>query len=606
MIEKMLKASVVCRNEDCESALKELGSMGIMHIEQTSKTVSHDVTTLETKISKVKLAIQVLSGYAKKSKPIEPTSIRVIPYKLTQKVINIIEHNTDIKNKITLYTREREKLLPWGNFSYKTIDELYQKGLHVYLCSCAKSELDKYSAEDRIIEVISNSKISTYFALISGKKIARTELPIAQLPSNKKSLREINIQILLLNKKYAKNERILKNLARNVPKIIRYSNFLEIELEFLKHRDSMANDGKLSYLQGFIPAKRKDILLRTSKKLHWATLLEEPSAEDRVPTMITIPKIFRIVQPVFKFIGISPGYHEWDVSVCFLLFFTIFFAMIVGDAGYGILFFAVALVLKIIYWKNEKYKLPINLFFVLSIATIAWGVLTSSFFGLPQEILPRQLHGIEALTSPTLKDKNIQYLCFLLAGIHLSFARIWKATIFRNSLKALGQIGWALFIWGNFFTAIKLIVFTQMPYPQFAYYLYAIGAILILLFYVQWNNVGSVFNLPFDFIGSFTDVLSYIRLFAVGLASYYIAESFNNMGNMIMHISPYLIVLTIIVLLFGHLLNIGLALMGVLVHGIRLNTLEFSNHMELEWTGSTYKPFTRKHKKEFRNITHKH
>jgi V/A-type H+-transporting ATPase subunit I len=129
---------------------------------------------------------------------------------------------------------------------------------------------------------------------------------------------------------------------------------------------------------------------------------------------------------------------------------------------------------------------------------------------------------------------------------------------------------------------------------------------LILLFYVRWNDVGSVFNVPFDFIGSFTDVLSYIRLFAVGLASYYIAESFNNMGYMIMHISPYLIVLTILVLLFGHLLNIGLALMGVLVHGIRLNTLEFSNHMELEWSGTVYKPFTRKHKKDFRNITHKH
>ncbi len=530
----------------------------------------------------------------------------VIPYKLTQKVINIIEHNSDIKNKIELYTRDREKLLPWGNFSYQSIDKLQEKGLHVYLCSSGESEIDKYRAEGRIIEIISKSKTNVYFALISEKEIEKTELPIAQLPSDRKSLRELDIQILLLNKKFTKNKRILINLSRNVSKVIRYKDFLEVELEFIKHRDSMSTDGELSHIQGFIPTKKKDILLRTSKKLHWAILLEEPSDEDRVPTLITIPKVFKIVQPVFKFIGITPGYHEWDVSICFLFFFTIFFAMIVGDAGYGILFFAVALALKIIYWKNVKYKLPINLFFVLSVATIAWGLLTSSFFGLPQEILPRQLHGIKALTSPTFKDKNIQYLCFLLAAMHLSFARIWKATIFRNSLKALGQIGWALFIWGNFFTAVKLIVFTQTPYPQFAFYLYGSGFVLILLFYVRWNDVGSVFNVPFDFIGSFTDVLSYIRLFAVGLASYYIAESFNNMGYMIMHISPYLIVLTILVLLFGHLLNIGLALMGVLVHGIRLNTLEFSNHMELEWSGTVYKPFTRKHKKDFRNITHKH
>ncbi|MCP4176979.1 MAG: hypothetical protein GY756_04360 [bacterium] len=606
MIEKMLKATVICRNEDCESSLKELGSMGVMHIEQTSKTISHDVTTLETKISKVKEAIQVLSSHAKKSKLFEPTSIRVVPYKLTQKVIDIIEHNSDMKNKIDLYTREREKILPWGNFSYKSIDELQEKGLYVYLCTSGENEVDKYRAEGRMIEIISKSKTGVHFALISEKEIDKIELPIAQQPSDRKSLKELDIQILLLNKKCNKNERILIKLSRNVPKIIKYKNFLEIELEFIKHRDSMDSDGQLSHIQGYIPEKRKEILLRTSKKLQWAVLVEEPSAEDRVPTLITIPKIFRIVQPIFKFIGISPGYHEWDISICFLFFFTIFFAMIVGDAGYGILFFAVALALKIIYWKNEKYKLPINLFFILSLATIAWGLLTSSFFGLPQDLLPRQLHGIKALTSPTIKDRNIQYLCFLIAAVHLSFARIWKATIFRNSLRALGQIGWALFIWGNFFTAVKLIVFTQAPFPQFAFYLYGIGFVLILLFYIKWNDVGSVFNAPFAFIGSFTDVLSYIRLFAVGLASYYIAESFNNMGNMIMHISPYLIILTIFVLLFGHLLNIGLALMGVLVHGIRLNTLEFSNHMELEWTGTVYKPFTRKHKRDFRNITHKH
>jgi V/A-type H+-transporting ATPase subunit I len=151
-------------------------------------------------------------------------------------------------------------------------------------------------------------------------------------------------------------------------------------------------------------------------------------------------------------------------------------------------------------------------------------------------------------------------------------------------------------IWGNFFTAIKLIVFNQDPFPTFAFYLYVIGIVLILVFYVQWTDIGSIFNLPFGFIGSFVDVLSYIRLFAVGLATYYIANSFNNMGNMLLQISPWLIVGTIIVLLFGHILNILLALMGVLVHGIRLNTLEFSNQMELQWLGHVYTPFKKQTK----------
>ncbi|MCK5805458.1 MAG: hypothetical protein KAI66_21685, partial [Lentisphaeria bacterium] len=126
--------------------------------------------------------------------------------------------------------------------------------------------------------------------------------------------------------------------------------------------------------------------------------------------------------------------------------------------------------------------------------------------------------------------------------------------------------------------------------PKFAIGLYAVGVLLILVFGVNWKDVGGVMNLPFDFINSFVDVLSYIRLFAVGLSSYFIASSFNGMGGMVMDLSPWLAPAAVLIIVFGHLLNVALAFMGVLVHGIRLNTLEFSNHMELTWSGRPYNP----------------
>ena len=294
-----------------------------------------------------------------------------------------------------------------------------------------------------------------------------------------------------------------------------------------------------------------------------------------MPTSLKIPKVFSLISPIFDFIGISPGYNEWDVSICFLFFFTIFFGMIVGDAGYGLIFLGVGIALKVMYKKNRNARLPLNLFILLSAATIAWGVLTCTYFGLPQKVFPGPMHGLKALTDPATKNNNIMFVCFTLGAIHLSFARLWKAFIYRNKLIALGQAGWAMFLWGNYFTALKLIVYPNMIFPVFAFYLYAVGFIFILIFYIQWKDTASVFNAPFAFIGSFVDLLSYIRLFAVGLATFYIASSFNSMSRMVFEISPWLLLLSLVIITVGHLLNIALAFMGVLVHSIRLNTLEF-------------------------------
>ncbi|UKI33075.1 MAG: hypothetical protein L6W00_06145 [Lentisphaeria bacterium] len=123
---------------------------------------------------------------------------------------------------------------------------------------------------------------------------------------------------------------------------------------------------------------------------------------------------------------------------------------------------------------------------------------------------------------------------------------------------------------------------------------------LVICCDINWKNVADIFQFPFNIIGSFVDVLSYIRLFAVGMAGYYIAASFNGMGVSIWKASPYFLLFGVLVILFGHLLNLGLCALSVLVHGVRLNTLEFSNHVGLSWSGSNFKPFTN-HKKSEEN-----
>ena len=121
--------------------------------------------------------------------------------------------------------------------------------------------------------------------------------------------------------------------------------------------------------------------------------------------------------------------------------------------------------------------------------------------------------------------------------------------------------------------------------------MYGSGLLLVMLCGVRWNQVVDVFQFPFNIIGSFTDVLSYIRLFAVGLAGACIAGSFNNMAFDVCQVSKYLLPAGILVVLIGHGLNLILAMLSVLVHAVRLNTLEFSNHTGISWSGQSFKPF---------------
>ena len=590
MIEKMLKTTVICRIEDRESTLDSLRSLGILHVELTNKQDSPTQASITHEAEKINQVLSVLAEFKATKKSTYKSST---PEQVAKSALKLINDNSDLKKEIENKRLKKELLIPWGNFSFDSLSKLKDNGLFVYLCATEKEKLSDFHSKGSI-KVISYKRNKVYFVIIATEDKSSETLPLAQLPLENDTLKELESQIAALKGKVKKNELSLSFFAAETGKIKQYALELLDELEFVSNKRSMGNDYVLSYIKGYTQAKKQELISKAAKKNGWALLLQEPTKDDNVPTLITIPRMFRLIAPVFDFIGISPGYREWDVSICFLFFFTIFFAMIVGDAGYGILFLFIALFLKFRFKKVEKYRLPLNLFVLLSIATITWGALTCTYFGLPQELFPRKLQGLKALTDPSIKNSNIQLICFILAALQLSFARVWKAIIMRNSLRALGQIGWAMFIWGNFFTALKLIVFPNMIYPTFAFYLYGIGFILIITLYVKWNDVGSIFNTPFDFIGSFSDVLSYIRLFAVGLASFYIADSFNNMGHMVLQLSPYFIIFTIIILVFGHLLNIALALMGVLVHGIRLNTLEFSNQMELEWAGVVFSPFKKK------------
>ena len=355
----------------------------------------------------------------------------------------------------------------------------------------------------------------------------------------------------------------------------------------------------------------------------WAFVASDPADDDPVPTKLKNNKLVELIYPLTNFLDVTPGYHEYDISGWFLLFFCIFFAMIFGDAGYGALICALSIGLMAKGAKNGKAFSSVNvLVFLLGFSTMCWGVLTCTWFGIDSAKLPKWMVDLSfAPISPAkvgtdVSNTNQQIFCFILAIIQLSIAHIKGILRYRKSLKCLGELGSLLELWGMFYVVMDMVV-DAVKYPlgitEETLYFFGIGwlpipyvALGVLFFgfvlnFVFSNYDGSIKDSIFEslkniisvllgIVNVFSDIVSYIRLWAVALAGAAISSTINTMAGPMLG-KLIMVGFGVILLCFGHGLNIVLNLLSVIVHGVRLNTLEFSQHLGMSWSGTKYSPF---------------
>jgi V/A-type H+-transporting ATPase subunit I len=252
----------------------------------------------------------------------------------------------------------------------------------------------------------------------------------------------------------------------------------------------------------------------------------------------------------------------------------------------------------IICTQQAKFKprIEFTLVYILSISIMFWGILTGTYFGSEQiaEIPFLSALIVDRLASFGGDDIFIQKFMFIVGAIHLSIGHIQTGLRYINSVKAIAQVGWVAIIWGLYLVVNQMVL--GEPAPAIMPWLFAGGTLLIALFSNPGTNfvkgvVRSVGGLPLSLISGFSDIISYIRLYAVGLATVLMALSFNQMaiGDGITTVLSG--IGAVIVLILGHGLNMILAAMAVIVHGVRLNMLEYAGHAGVEFSGDEYNPF---------------
>lgn len=588
MIVRMKKTTILVSNCDLDGSLQIMRKLGVLHIKHVRPPASDDITEIERNIENIEQALRILDlldfpaeGYCEDS----------VAAKIDE-VVSLYGKRQEILGKQGELARQISWYKKWGDVSLESLSELNDAGIFVKLYAADKSALKKIPG-DKVVQILDKKDGTTAVVLISRSPDEILDLPEVKIPETSRSS---------LQKEIDRNQEILQDGEENLKRLCAYKkkmeeyrNDMEKKEEFAKVRSGASREESFSYIQGFCPVDAVPKLIRAAEKQKWAYIFEEPDNPEEVPVFLRNPRWIEIINPLMKFIGTIPGYKEYDISFWFLVFFSVFFALLIGDAGYGVIF-----LLGTLLGRKKLKHVPAQAFLlmgVLSVVTIIWGAVTGTWFGcekiaqlpfLNSLIIPRVNSFIEG------NDVFVMYLCFLIGCIQLTIAHGIAAFRRINSLSALEQAGWIAILWSIFFIIGEFVL--NKPLPQFFPVLIISGISLAVLFSNAHRNkflsiIIALINLPLKMMNSFADSLSYLRLFVIGYVSVMVAVSFNDMAlqlgfnNIVKGLGAALI------LFFGHTLNITLGLLSVLVHGVRLNMLEFSGHLDMQWSGVKYKPF---------------
>ena len=313
-----------------------------------------------------------------------------------------------------------------GEISSLKIWHTVQKNVFIKLYEAPPGPPENIPAHVKVFSILS-TKSQTLFAAVSAESVPDLPYREAVLPA--KGLSSVKNEIESLEKRINSIEKELALLAGEKPMLASYIEDLDNRIGFEQVRSGMNVDGKLSYLTGYVPGESVSALKEAASKTA-GTSVRDPDPEDPVPTLVKNRSSVKIIHPVFSMLGTVPGYRERDISSLFLIFFTVFFAMIIGDAGYGLVF-----LLTSVYFSSRKKKsegkVPdtLRLLLVLSSFTVFWGAITGNYFG--SEAVSR-IPPFSWLVIPPLynfspaSSANVQFICFILGVVQLSIAHIWN------------------------------------------------------------------------------------------------------------------------------------------------------------------------------------
>lgn len=597
MITKMKKISFLAFHKGYEEFLEHLRNLGIVHVVEKQEGVLSDESLQES----VRLMQRYQNAMDELQKLVDKQVKAGAERKSAEEILTVYEkyvaNKQVLEQKLQSLNRDAQQLQVWGDFSGESIQRLNRAGYVIkFFTSPLKSFKQEWVDEYNAIEIYSDKQKICFVTITPLNKVVDIDAELCQLPES--SLSEIESET-------AKVEQLLKENLQTAQSVAGYAQ--EVLSEAKAALDSSINfgkvklsgesvvDDKLILLEGWVPAEKVDSVSSELKNLQVLFDIEDPTPEDNIPIQLKNNKFAKLFEPLTK-LYMLPTYQELDLTLFFAPFFMLFFGLCLGDMGYGLLMIVgLPIFTKLFQLINPSFSKWLVVLFGAS--TILCGTLSGSFFGF--SIYDIDIPFIQNMKELLYTDNSTMFTVSLCIGVvQILFGMIIKAvnlTIQCGFKNAISTIGWIVLL----LTVIVAVLLKVDFSNPIIIALLAISGIGIFLLNSPGKNpllniglgLWDTYNMATGLLG---DVLSYVRLFALGLSGGILANVFNSMAvGMSPDIPIVGFIVTALIFAIGHALNIFMNILGAIVHPMRLTFVEFFKNAGYEGGGVEYKPFSK-------------
>ena len=571
MITLMDKYSFILLSGDRDRFLDEIQELGVVDIKRSSKAVDEVSGSIVSEMEALKGQIREIQNCSDKL-------------------------SESLKTRIAELGRSLSEARPWGSFDREAVKRF---GIRLY--ACARKAFDPSWAENYALEIISEDKNKIYFAVAGDAK----DFPLKEIALPAKDSAELEKEIAELKSQLEQHSAELASRKGEIPVLQELidKKCSELSLYLAGATGKSAAEGSLVLFEGFAPRENSARLCEALDKMDIYYIKEEATAEDKPPIKLKNNAFVRQFETFTRMYGM-PVYNEFDPTIFLSIFYLLFFAICMGDAGYGLLLIGIGLALK---GRKGGLADMWSLIVTLGAGTVVVGLIMATFFGInlyDAAWVPAWLKKIMIVGDISVGDAMYSKQMVLSLGIgvlHICLAMLTKAVwaVKRDGFKhSLGTLGWTLLIVGSVI-GLSIGLTGVISETAMKFLLIGIGAVSALGIFIfnKWGrnplvNIGSglwdTYNMASGLMG---DVLSYVRLYALGLSGGMLGQTFNLIADMVKGTDPtWQWIPFVIILLFGHVLNLGLCALGAFVHPLRLNFVEFFKNAGYEGQGVEYNP----------------
>lgn len=606
MISPMTKYSFILLSGQTEEFLSKIQDLGVIDITRSVKPVDEKSEALLSEADTVKKALAVLNSCD--SEPEKGFRFDDDPVEAALKAQADVE---ELKNELSSAKKELSARKPWGQFSTEAIGRLEAQGLKIRFYSCQKKKFAPAWAEIQPLQVVSETDTTVFFVTVAPVS-EEYSFPIEPMAAPEGSVNEMELTIKDLETKLSERKKLLGNLKGCIGELRqRYNEKLgALDLYLAESATEMAADSHLAVVTGFAPTEDDKRLCDAFDALGIYYIHEPATKEDNPPIKLHnnwFAKNFEVLTGMYG----MPVYDEFDPTPVLGPFFMLFFAMCMGDAGYGIVLMLIALFMKLKMQGTSLGKMY-RLIGFLGGMTFFVGLFLGTFFGmsiLEASWTPEWLKALCVdgwFPDGKIAGFPVQMVLAVAIGVlHICLAMIIKTINYTKRFgfsKTVSTWGWTTLIVGGIIViALGMTeILSEVAFKWVIIALAAVSSLAIFVFNTPGRNplvnIGSglwdTYNMVTGLMG---DVLSYIRLYALGLAGGMLGNAFNIMGTMILDIPVPGVnwVFCIVILIFGHVLNLAMSCLGAFVHPLRLTFVEYFKNSGYEGTGLKYNPLTK-------------